>query len=31
VHDKEELEELASRLMQLNGIHTVVRYDTETA
>jgi GTP diphosphokinase / guanosine-3',5'-bis(diphosphate) 3'-diphosphatase len=30
VHDKEELEELASRLMQLNGIHTVVRYDTET-
>jgi GTP pyrophosphokinase len=31
VHDKEELEELTSRLMQLNGIHTVVRYDTETA
>jgi GTP pyrophosphokinase len=31
VHDKEELEELASRLMQLNGIHTVVRYDAETA
>ncbi|HLI92267.1 MAG TPA: ACT domain-containing protein, partial [Puia sp.] len=30
VHDKEELEELVSRLMQLNGIHTVVRYDTET-
>jgi guanosine-3',5'-bis(diphosphate) 3'-pyrophosphohydrolase len=29
VHDKEELEELVSRLMQLNGIHTVVRYDTE--
>jgi GTP diphosphokinase / guanosine-3',5'-bis(diphosphate) 3'-diphosphatase len=31
VHDKEELEELVSRLMQLNGIQTVVRYDTETA
>ena len=31
VHDKEELEELVSRLMQLNGIHSVVRYDTETA
>jgi len=31
VHDKEELEELASRLMQLNGIHTVVRYDTESS
>ena len=31
VHDKEELEELASRLMQLNGIHTVVRYDAESA
>jgi guanosine-3',5'-bis(diphosphate) 3'-pyrophosphohydrolase len=31
VHDKEELEELASRLMRLNGIHTVVRYDTETS
>jgi guanosine-3',5'-bis(diphosphate) 3'-pyrophosphohydrolase len=31
VHDKEELEELVSRLMQLNGIHTVVRYDAETA
>jgi GTP diphosphokinase / guanosine-3',5'-bis(diphosphate) 3'-diphosphatase len=31
VHDKEELEELVSRLMQLNGIHTVVRYDTEAA
>jgi GTP pyrophosphokinase len=30
VHDKEELEELVSRLMQLNGIHTVVRYDTES-
>src|SRR3984957_1233993 len=30
VHDKEELEELVSRLMQLNGIQTVVRYDTET-
>ncbi len=31
VHDKEELEELVSRLMQLNGINTVVRYDTETS
>jgi GTP pyrophosphokinase len=31
VHDKEELEELVSRLMQLNGIHSVIRYDTETA
>src|ERR1700742_2538971 len=30
VHDKEELEELVDRLMQLNGINTVVRYDTET-
>ncbi len=30
VHDKEELEELVSRLLQLNGIHSVVRYDTET-
>ena len=30
VHDKEELEELVSRLMQLNGIQTVVRYDAET-
>jgi GTP pyrophosphokinase len=29
VHDKEELEELVSRLLQLNGIHSVVRYDTE--
>src|ERR1700757_3804402 len=29
VHDKEELEELVSRLMQLNGIQTVIRYDTE--
>ena len=31
VHDKEELEELVSRLLQLNGIHSVVRYDTENA
>src|SRR5580658_5606496 len=31
VHDKEELEELVSRLMQLNGINSVVRYDAETA
>jgi GTP pyrophosphokinase len=30
VHDKEELEELVSRLMQLNGIHSVIRYDAET-
>jgi GTP diphosphokinase / guanosine-3',5'-bis(diphosphate) 3'-diphosphatase len=30
VHDKEELEELVSRLMQLNGIQSVIRYDTET-
>src|SRR5580658_2372130 len=31
VHDKEELDELVSRLMQLNGINSVVRYDAETA
>jgi GTP pyrophosphokinase len=31
VHDKEELEELVSRLLQLNGIHSVIRYDTENA
>lgn len=31
VHDKEELDELVIRLKQLNGINTVVRYDTETA
>jgi len=31
VHDKEELEELVSRLMQLNGINSVARYDAETA
>ena len=30
VHDKEELDELVIRLKQLNGINTVVRYDTET-
>ncbi len=29
VHDKEELEELVSRLMKLNGIQSVDRYDTE--
>ncbi len=29
VHDKEELDELAERLKQLNGIHTVDRFDTE--
>jgi hypothetical protein len=29
VHDKEELEELVTRLKQLSGIHSVVRYDTE--
>jgi GTP pyrophosphokinase len=27
VHDKEELEELVSRLKQLGGIHTVDRFD----
>jgi GTP pyrophosphokinase len=31
VHDKEELEELVTRLKQLSGIHSVVRYDTETS
>ena len=29
VHDKEELEELVSRLKRLSGIHTVDRFDTE--
>lgn len=29
VHDKEELEELVIRLKQLNGIHTVDRFDAE--
>ncbi len=29
VHDKEELEELVIRIKQLNGIHTVDRFDTE--
>ena len=29
VHDKEELEELVKRLKQLNGIHSVDRFDTE--
>ena len=31
VHDKEELEELVRRLKQLNGIHSVDRFDTENA
>jgi hypothetical protein len=31
VHDKEELEALVLRLMQLGGIHTVERFDTEEA
>lgn len=31
VHDKEELEELVLRLMQLKGIHSVERFDTEDA
>ncbi|HEY2727728.1 MAG TPA: TGS domain-containing protein, partial [Parafilimonas sp.] len=31
VHDKEELDELAIRLKQLNGIHEVQRLDTEDA
>jgi GTP diphosphokinase / guanosine-3',5'-bis(diphosphate) 3'-diphosphatase len=31
VHDKEELEEAVRRLMQLNGIHSVDRFDTETS
>jgi len=30
VHDKEELEELVTRLKQLSGIHSVIRYDAET-
>ena len=29
VHDKEELEELVTRLKSLNGIQTVDRFDTE--
>ena len=29
VHDKEELEELVVKLKELNGIHTVDRFDTE--
>ncbi len=29
VHDKEELDELVERLKQLNGIHTVDRFDAE--
>ncbi|MCG9900988.1 MAG: RelA/SpoT family protein [Hydrotalea sp.] len=31
VHDKEELEALVQRLKSLQGIHTVDRFDTETA
>ena len=31
VHDKEELEELVTRLKQLSGIQSVVRFDTEAA
>lgn len=31
VHDKEELEELVTRLKTLNGIHSVERFDTEQA
>ncbi len=31
VHDKEELEELVRRLKQLNGIHSVDRFDTEVS
>jgi GTP diphosphokinase / guanosine-3',5'-bis(diphosphate) 3'-diphosphatase len=30
VHDKEELDELVSRLRSLTGIHSVDRFDTET-
>ncbi len=30
VHDKEELEELVARLMELDGIQTVDRFDTDT-
>jgi guanosine-3',5'-bis(diphosphate) 3'-pyrophosphohydrolase len=30
VHDKEELDELVLRLKQLNGIHSVDRFDTES-
>jgi GTP pyrophosphokinase len=31
VHDKEELEELVTRLKSLNGIHSVERFETEVA
>ncbi|HZH36106.1 MAG TPA: bifunctional (p)ppGpp synthetase/guanosine-3',5'-bis(diphosphate) 3'-pyrophosphohydrolase [Flavisolibacter sp.] len=31
VHDKEELEELVKRLKNLNGIHSVERFETEAA
>ncbi|ULQ56439.1 bifunctional (p)ppGpp synthetase/guanosine-3',5'-bis(diphosphate) 3'-pyrophosphohydrolase [Flavihumibacter rivuli] len=30
VHDKEELDELVSRLKQLSGIHSIERFDTDT-
>ena len=30
VHDKEELDELVQRLKQLRGIHSVIRFDTES-
>ena len=31
VHDKEELDELVRRLKSLHGIHSVERFETETA
>ena len=31
VHDKEELDELVTRLKSLNGIQSVDRFDTETS
>jgi GTP pyrophosphokinase len=31
VHDKEELDELVTRLKQLSGIQSVERFDTEAA
>jgi GTP diphosphokinase / guanosine-3',5'-bis(diphosphate) 3'-diphosphatase len=31
VHDKEELDELVARLMSLDGIHSVERFETEVA
>jgi GTP pyrophosphokinase len=30
VHDKDELEELVTRIKSLNGIQQVMRFDTET-